>query len=60
LIWKREQSTRGRLLSGGVVREPIKTDVLGEDALTDGATITTGYNNYEGGDGNDLTLTVVL
>ena len=56
LIWKREQSTRGRLLSGGVVREPIKTDVLGEDALTgsgSGATLQPGFATTK-----KITLTV--
>ena len=45
LIWKREQSTRGRLLSGGVVRQASQTDVLGEDRCTgsgSGATLQPG------------------
>jgi hypothetical protein len=56
------------LLSPGTVFTPISnaaaTPIAGTFAnLADGATITIGANtfqaSYEGGDGNDLTLTVV-
>ena len=48
-----------------MIKNTAATPISGTFAnLPDGATITSGNNtfqvSYEGGDGNDLTLTVVL